>query len=106
MPPLTNQQASQELYTQNYKPWTTQYGRVSNAPNGCSQISIQTANYLRNTWVPGSSQNTWNQSMRTGYTTNDGITRWVTRSVSGGSEVVDFHAYWSGVTFLWHFRLV
>jgi len=35
-----------------------------------------------------------------------GVTRWVTRSVSGGNDVIDFHAFFNSKRFLWHFRIV
>lgn len=105
--PLTNQQAEQELYTNNYNVWRRGTTNASNAPAGCSQITQATATFLRRTWNPNSAPNSWNQSNSTGFRMRDqGITRWVTRSVSGGSDVVDFHALWNGVTFLRHFRIV
>lgn len=103
--PLTSQQASQELFD-NYKNWSMGYQRVSNAPTGASQITRKTANTLKNQWTPGAKSNSWNQSSTTGYTTNDGVRRWVTLSVSGGGSVVDFHALWKNVSFLWHFKIV
>lgn len=110
MIPLNNQQASQELYDQ-YKFWKTGFNRVSNAPIGCSRISHITANQLKNTWVPNAGPNQWDQNQATGYAIQrENITRWVSRSLSQGGTVVDFHAIWRGqgmtVTFLWHFRIV
>lgn len=106
---LTFQEASQELFTDNYRPWesASPARNASNAPNGCSEISQATANALRGQWNPGSNPNDWNQTMATGHTVqSNNVRRWVTRSVTGGGTVVDFHAYWSGIRFLRHFKLV
>jgi hypothetical protein len=105
--PLTNPQAQQELFTANYNVWFAAIPAVnmSNAPHGCSQIQQYTANHLRKLWNPGSSPNSWNQSLQKGFVTR-GVTRWVTRSVSGGNDVVDFHAFFNSKKFLWHFRIV
>lgn len=80
---------------------------MSNAPTGCPEISRETANYMRRQWS-GSLYNSPNQSMRTGFTTTQGIKKWVTVSHSGGGSVVDFHAVWGTDVmkgFLWHFRV-
>lgn len=103
--PLTNDQASTELFDQ-YKTWKVGTTRVSNGPRGASEISRNTANYLRGRWNPNSKPNSWDQSLGTAFTTKDDISRWVTLSVSGGGSVVDFHAKWKNVTFLWHFKVV
>jgi hypothetical protein len=105
--PLTSSQAQQELFTHSYNPWFAAIPAVnmSNAPHGCSQISQRTAAHLRGLWNPGSSPNSWNQTLATGHRIR-GVTRWVTRSVSGGSSVVDFHAYFNSKRFLWHFQIV
>jgi hypothetical protein len=93
--PLTTQQADKELFDQ-YNQWKFGYVRVSNAPIGCSQISARTAMSLRTKWVPGSPPNTWAQTQTTGFRLKDSTVRWLTRSVSGGVDVVDFHAIWRG----------
>jgi hypothetical protein len=106
--PLTTSQAQQQLFTASYAPWCANIPmiNVSNAPHGCSEISHHTANNLRLQWHPGSRPNSWNQSLSQGYMVRHGITRWVTRSVSGGSNVVDFHASLNSKRFLWHFKIV
>jgi hypothetical protein len=78
------------------------------AEQGSSQITQTTANKLRGLWNPNSKPNEWKQTNRTGFKTGKDkqIVRWVTRSVSGGGTVVDFHALWGTYTFLRHFRVV
>ncbi|AFZ27536.1 hypothetical protein Cylst_5526 [Cylindrospermum stagnale PCC 7417] len=109
--PLTTNQAQQVL-SQNRDLWEMASPPInhSNAPHAASVISQNTANTLRNQWAPNAG-NSWSQSASTGFKTAKGITRWVTRSLSGGSDVVDFHALWfdrdqRAWKFLWHFRIV
>jgi hypothetical protein len=105
---LNNSQADQELF-RNYKAWCAGTANLSNAPGGCNQITQDTANYLRGKWNPSSKPNSWNQSASSGVLMKKtGDTRWVSRSVSGGSDVVDFHSLYLrlSVRFLWHFQIV
>jgi len=106
--PLTNQQATQELFTNNYNVWKVANPPVnmSNAPHGCSEITQATANHLRGMWAPNAGPNTWNQTASTGHDAGNQITRWVTRSITGGGTVVDFHARWTSYRFLRHFKIV
>lgn len=105
--PLTTTQAVSELFSNNYNIWLhlNPAANSSNAPHGCSEITLTTANYLRSQWNPKSSPNSWNQSMSTGFVGRNGVYRWVTRSVSGGKQVIDFHAHWQGYKFLRHFKI-
>lgn len=104
---VNNQQADQELFG-NFNIWTQANPAkdISNSPSACNQISQDTANNLRNKWNPNSKPNTWDQSSSTAYIDKSNIKRWVSRSVSGGPGVVDFHALWQGYKFLWHFEIV
>ncbi|WP_027819418.1 hypothetical protein [Paraburkholderia bannensis] len=106
--PLTTTQAQQELFTLNFTPWRAAIPmrNRSNAPHGCSEINERTAANLRRQWNPNSRPNSWNQSSGVGSHRHNNITRWVTRSVSGGSDVVDFHALFNSTRFLWHFKIV
>ncbi len=103
---LDQNTATSELFT-NYKAWCKGTVNASNAPQGCSQITIKTAQHMRNLWNNKSQPNSWNQSASTGQRIEKtGDTRWVTRSLSGGSDVVDFHSLWGSVRFLRHFQIV
>lgn len=115
---LSTQQATTELFNNNYNVWKAANPPVnaSNAPAGCSEISQETANTIRTQWLQGTAvgaapgPNNWGLTAATGVSVNDpsgtAIVRWVSRSVSGGGTVVDFHALWGQYTFLRHFKVV
>lgn len=109
---LNNQQAQQELFTNNYTPWeqANPPKNTSNAPGAANTITLATANMLRGQWMPGTSGNSWNYTYNNGYKLKNSVVRWVTQSVSGGGQVKDFHARWVAhdgkpYTFLWHFKI-
>lgn len=105
--PLNTMDAQSEL-SRAYKEWSRGTSKVSNSPFSASEISRATSNTMRLSWSR-STNNSANQTMRTGFTTKKGITKWVTVSLSGGGSVIDFHAVWgTDVTkgFLWHFKIV
>ena len=111
---ISTQAAQQELSAA-YNGWKRGRSAVKNSPHGCSVISRQTYNTLKNSWStpcrPGYSMgpNTSNQAASQVEENKDGIKKWMTSSVSGAGGTVDFHAMYQGQSysgFLHHFKVV
>ena len=109
---LDYNQASAELFTNNYNVWKVANppANKANAPTAANSITKTIFNSLAKQWDPGNPHpNSHSQrNLANSFQTKEGIRRWVTASDSARGTV-DFHAYWhNGVNpyrFLWHFRL-